>query len=83
MRLSNSEIKPGEKVDVAVNFTPAEKAIAGDYMVTLRANGDGTSDSAGFRVTVTTSTRVGHRRTWNHRRFAAVFAGAVSRYGRR
>lgn len=77
------EIKPGEKVDVAVNFTPAEKAIAGDYMVTLRANGDGTSDSAAFRVTVTTSTVWGIAGLGIIGASLAVFAGAVSRYGRR
>ena len=41
---------------VQVEITPSEKAIAGDYMVTIRANGEGASDSAEFRVTVTTST---------------------------
>ena len=33
-------------------LTPSSKAIAGDYMVTLRANGDGASESSEFRVTV-------------------------------
>jgi len=77
------ELKPGDKVDVAVNMTPSDKAITGDYMVTVRANGDGTSDSAAFRVTVSTSTVWGIAGLGIIGASLAVFAGAVSRYGRR
>ena len=77
------ELKPGDKVDVAVNMTPSDKAITGDYMVTVRANGDGTSDSAAFRVTVTTSTVWGIAGLGIIGASLAVFAGAVTRYGRR
>ncbi len=77
------ELKPGEKMDVAVNMTPSDKAIAGDYMVNVRVNGEGASDSAGFRVTVTTSTAWGIAGLGIIGASLAVFAGAVTRYGRR
>jgi uncharacterized repeat protein (TIGR01451 family) len=77
------EVKPGEKVDVAVNMTPSDKAIAGDYMVNVRVNGEGSSDTAAFRVTVTTSTVWGIAGLGIIGASLAVFAGAVSRYGRR
>ncbi len=50
------EIAPGATSDVSVSMTPSAQAIAGDYMVSLRANGSGASDDASFRVTVRTST---------------------------
>jgi uncharacterized membrane protein len=77
------EVKPGEKIDVAVNMTPSDKAIAGDYMVNVRVNGEGASDTAAFRVTVTTSTVWGIAGLGIIGASLAVFAGAVSRYGRR
>jgi uncharacterized repeat protein (TIGR01451 family) len=80
---SIAELKPGEKADVAVNMTPSDKAITGDYMVSVRANGEGASDSANFRVTVTTSTVWGIAGLGIIGAALAVFAGAVSRYGRR
>lgn len=49
----------GEEVPVTAVFTPAEGALAGDYMVTLKARGDQDSASADFRVTVETSTMWG------------------------
>jgi uncharacterized membrane protein len=77
------EVKPGEKIDVAVNMTPSDKAIAGDYMVNVRVNGEGASDTAAFRVTVTTSTVWGIAGLGIIGASLAVFAAAVSRYGRR
>jgi uncharacterized membrane protein len=77
------ELAPGDKAQVSVNMTPSDKAIAGDYMVTVRANGDGTSDSAAFRVTVVTSTVWGIAGLGIIGASLAVFAGAVTRYGRR
>ena len=65
-------------------ITPTAKAIAGDYVTTLRASARGESASQTFRVAVTTSTHVGH-----HRRAASsawrllVMVGAVARFGRR
>ena len=68
---------------VQVEITPSEKAIAGDYMVTVRANGDGTSTSADFRTTVTTSTIWGIVGLGIIAAAVLVLALAVTRYGRR
>lgn len=77
------ELRPGNKVDVAVNMTPSDKAIAGDYMINVRANGDGASDSASFRVTVLTSTIWGIAGLGIIGASLVAFVGAVIRYGRR
>jgi len=51
------EIPAGKQVQVTAKIRPADKAVAGDYMVTIRANADGgVSDSTDFRITVLTST---------------------------
>jgi uncharacterized membrane protein len=77
------EIPPdGEQVVIA-KIKPSEKAVAGDYMLTVRANAEGESDSAELRITVLTST------LWGVVGIAliAVALGAVglavSRFGRR
>lgn len=77
------EIPPGETSDVAVAMTPSSKAIAGDYMVSVRANGDGASDSANLRVTVETSTLWGAAGLGVIAAAVLVLGFAVSRYGRR
>jgi len=77
------EIAAGEEQKVSALVTPSGKAIAGDYMVSLRASGDGVSESANYRVTVTTST------LWGVTGIAVIIAallvlvGAVGRFGRR
>ncbi len=76
-------IAPGDKVPVAVNMTPSDKAIAGDYMVTVSANGAGTFDHADFRVTVLTSTMWGIAGLGIIGAAVVVLAFAVTRYGRR
>jgi uncharacterized membrane protein len=51
------QLDPGQAVEVTASLKPADKALAGDYVVTFRANSqDSTSDSADYRVTVMTST---------------------------
>ena len=50
------QIAPGESRQVTVEVTPNSKAIAGDYLVTLRARSDRASASAEFRVAVQTPT---------------------------
>lgn len=51
------EVPANDQVEVTAHVKPAEKAIAGDYMLTLRAQpNDSASKSADFRVTVQTST---------------------------
>lgn len=77
------EIAPGDEAKVAVSMTPADKAIAGDYMVSVRANGGGASDSANFRVTVRTSTLWGVTGLGVIGASALMLAFAVTRYGRR
>ena len=78
-----ASIAPGDKVPVSVNMTPSDKAIAGDYMVTVSANGDGTFDHANFRVTVLTSTMWGIAGLGIIGAAVIVLAFAVTRYGRR
>jgi len=51
------EIPAGNQVEVTANLTPTNQAIAGDYIVTVHAKPvDGTTKSADFRITVSTST---------------------------
>jgi uncharacterized membrane protein len=77
------ELQPGQRVEVSVGITPSDKAIAGDYVVPVRANGDGVSDNASFRVTVTTSTVWGIVGLGVIAAAVVVLAVAVTRYGRR
>lgn len=77
------EIAPGATSDVGVSMTPSAQAIAGDYMVSVRANGEGTSDDANFRVTVRTSTLWGVTGLGVIGASALMLAFAVTRYGRR
>jgi uncharacterized membrane protein len=53
---SIDRIPPNENKEVTALITPTAKAIAGDYVATLRASARGESTSASFRVSVTTST---------------------------
>src|SRR5581483_1215118 len=52
-------IAPSENKEVQATVTPTDKAIAGDYVATVRANWRGDSASQTFRVAVTTSTMWG------------------------
>ncbi len=78
-----ASIAPNDKVPVSVSMTPSNKAIAGDYVVSVDANGDGASDSANFRVTVLTSTMWGIAGLGIIGAAVVVLAFAVTRYGRR
>jgi uncharacterized membrane protein len=49
-------LEPGLAQDIDVVIEPAEKAIAGDYMVTLRAESEEVNESLELRVTVMTPT---------------------------
>ncbi len=77
------DIEPGQDASVAVSMTPSQQAIAGDYMVSVRANGSGVSDSANFRVTVRTSTLWGVTGLAIIGIAVLVLGFAVARYGRR
>ena len=76
-------VAPNEKKEVQVQVTPSDKAIAGDYVATFRANGRGESSSADFRVTVTTSTIWGIVGIGIIAVALLVLLGAVARFGRR
>lgn len=53
---SIATLAPNSRETVKALVVPAAKAIAGDYMVNVRANADGASKASDFRVTVRTST---------------------------
>jgi len=76
-------IAPNENKEVQALITPTEKAIAGDYVTTIRASTRGESASATFRVTVTTSTMWGIAGVGIIGVALLVMVGAVARFGRR
>ena len=76
-------VAPNEKKDVQVLVTPSDKAIAGDYVASFRANGRGEMSSADFRITVTTSTLWGMVGIGIIAVALLVLLGAVARFGRR
>ncbi len=77
-------IDPNSEVSVTVNIKPPEQAVAGDYMITLRATPkEGSSESADFRITVLTSTIWGVVGIVVIAAALGVVALAVARFGRR
>jgi uncharacterized membrane protein len=76
-------IPPNENKEVQALITPTEKAIAGDYVTTIRASARGESASTTFRVTVTTSTMWGIAGVGIIGVALLVMVGAVARFGRR
>lgn len=74
---------PGASGPVAVKITPSERAVAGDYMVGLRATGDPIAEDVQFRTTVKTSTVWGIAGLGVIGVAVIVLAGTVMRYGRR
>jgi uncharacterized membrane protein len=76
-------IAPNETKEVQARITPTEKAIAGDYVTTIRASARGESASTTFRVTVTTSTMWGIAGVGIIGIALLVMVGAVARFGRR
>jgi uncharacterized membrane protein len=78
------EVPAEGEVEVTANVRPAEKAVAGDYMVTFRAQpNEGTTKSADFRVTVRTSTLWGVVGIALIAVAVAIVGLAVVRFGRR
>jgi len=78
-----ASVAPNEKKEVQVLVTPADKAIAGDYVASFRASGRGESASSDFRITVTTSTLWGIVGIGIIAIALLVLLGAVARFGRR
>jgi uncharacterized membrane protein len=76
-------IPPNENKEVQALITPTVKAIAGDYVTTLRASARGESASQTFRVAVTTSTMWGIIGALLIGVALLVMVGAVARFGRR
>lgn len=77
------EIAPKGEAQVTATVRPSSKAIAGDYMLTLRATAGDSSSSADFRVTVFTSTLWGIVGVVVIAVALGVVSLVVSRYGRR
>jgi uncharacterized membrane protein len=78
------EIPLGAEVEVTAKIRPADQAVAGDYVVTVRAQpGEGASQSADFRITVVTSTLWGIVGVGLVAVALGVVALAVMRFGRR
>ncbi len=74
----------GQQVEVTAKVRPPEKAVAGDYVLTVRARpANGTTQSADFRITVLTSTLWGVVGIVLVAIAVAVVAMAVMRFGRR
>ena len=76
-------IAPNANKEVQALITPTEKAIAGDYVTTIRASTRGESATTTFRVTVTTSTLWGIAGVGIIGVALLVMVGAVARFGRR
>ncbi|MGH2374349.1 MAG: NEW3 domain-containing protein [bacterium] len=77
------EIPASGQQEITASLRPSGKAIAGDYMVNIRANAGDSSASADFRITVLTSTLWGVAGVALVAIALAVVGLAVSRYGRR
>jgi uncharacterized membrane protein len=80
---SIDRIAPNENKEVQALITPTDKAIAGDYVTSMRAAARGESASTDFRVTVTTSTMWGIAGVGIIGAALLVLVGAVARFGRR
>jgi len=76
-------IAPNDNKEVQALITPTDKAIAGDYVTTIRASARGDSASTTFRVTVSTSTLWGIAGVGIIGVALLVMVGAVARFGRR
>ncbi|RME90146.1 MAG: hypothetical protein D6770_03090 [Anaerolineae bacterium] len=78
------EIAAGDEVNVTATVKPAEKAVAGDYIITFRASPtEGATDSTEYRVTVRASTLWGLVGVALIAVAIGVVALAVTRFGRR
>jgi uncharacterized membrane protein len=78
------EVPANGEVDVTASVEPAEKAIAGDYMLTFRIQpSDGVSKSTDFRVTARASTLWGIVGVALIAVALGIVALAVVRFGRR
>lgn len=78
------ELAPGTQTEVTAHLQPPEKAIAGDYVVSFRAQPqDSSIQTVDYRATVRTSTLWGIAGIALIALSVAVVGFAVSRFGRR
>jgi len=79
-----TEIPAGQQVEVTAHVQPPDKAVAGDYVLTMSAKTvDGVTKSADFRITVVTSTLWGVAGIGLIAVSVVVVGLAVVRFGRR
>ena len=78
-----NSVEPGGEAKFAALITPAAQAISGDYVVSVRASGDGISETANYRLSVLTSTLWGVTGLLVIGAALLVLIGAVTRFGRR
>jgi uncharacterized membrane protein len=77
-------LEPDQEKEVTARIKPSPRAVAGDYIVTLRASADeGVSESLDYRATVLTSTLWGLVGVGIAAVGVLVLGFAVSRFGRR
>jgi uncharacterized membrane protein len=76
-------IAPNANKEVQALITPTEKAIAGDYVTSIRASTRGESAAASFRVSVTTSYAWGFAGVGVIAAALLVMVAAIARFGRR
>ena len=76
-------IAPSANKEVQALITPTEKAIAGDYVTSIRASTRGESASGNFRVSVATSAMWGFAGVGIIAAALLVMVGAIARFGRR
>lgn len=77
------QIEPRQRAEVQLRLTPAAKALAGDYMTTVRASARGESASTDFRIAVSTSTYWGVAGAGIIGIALLIMVGAIARFGRR
>lgn len=78
------EVPANSEVEVTADIKPADNAIAGDYVITFRAQpNQSASKSADFRITVQTSTLWGAAGIGLIAVAVAIVGMAVTRFGRR
>jgi uncharacterized membrane protein len=79
-----AEIPAGQTVEVTAHVKPPDKAVAGDYMITINARPvDSPQKSADFRITVRTSTLWGVAGIGLIALAVGAVGVAVARFGRR
>jgi len=77
------KLAPGAESEVIAKIKPSPRAVAGDYILTLRASAGNAQASADYRVTVQTSTLWGLVGVVLIAVAVGVVGFAVSRFGRR